>query len=202
MTPLATSIFPSTLIDLKDHSTLTGLPGGSKAFFITSLVQQKSGSWVVVTPEDADAEGLSVDVEAWTALVAAHQRPAVIFVPEFDEAMRIAALGEWSREKNALLICSKGSLEKPVYSPEQLKDRTLELRPGQSYPRTTFLEKLAQGGYSRTDMVELEGEIAVRGEVVDVWPAGLEKPWRLLFDGDTLESIRALGRQQSGRGCE
>ncbi len=48
-------------------------------------------------------------------------------------------------------------------------------------------------------MVELEGEIAVRGEVVDIWPASVEKPWRLLFDGDTLESIREFspGSQRS-----
>ncbi len=48
-------------------------------------------------------------------------------------------------------------------------------------------------------MVELEGEMAVRGEVVDLWPAGIEKPWRLLFDGDVLESIREFspGTQRS-----
>src|SRR5437899_2918696 len=64
---------------------------------------------------------------------------------------------------------------------------------------TKHLKMLAQGGYSRTDMVEMEGELAVRGEVVDIWPAGVEKPWRLLFDGDTLESIREFssGTQRS-----
>jgi transcription-repair coupling factor (superfamily II helicase) len=58
---------------------------------------------------------------------------------------------------------------------------------------------LAQGGYARTDMVEMEGEVAVRGEVVDIWPPGVEKPWRLLFDGDQLESLREFssGTQRS-----
>jgi len=183
----------------KSGTVLTGLPGGSKAFFIVSLVHEKQASLVLVTAEDLEAEGLAVDMEAWSALLPADERAPVIYLPELDEAMRIAALGQWKQEKRAILICSQGALEKPTYSPSQLKSGSLELRPGQSYPRSQLLEKLAQGGYSRTDMVELEGEIAVRGEVVDLWPAGIEKPWRLLFDGDVLESIREFspGTQRS-----
>jgi transcription-repair coupling factor (superfamily II helicase) len=180
-------------------STLTGLPGGSKAYFLSSLLSELHQPLVVVSPEDLEAEGLSADLEAWSALLPAQERPPIIYFPEMDEPMRLAALGRWSSEKRAVLLCSKVALEKPIYSPEQLKNQTFELRPGSAYPRTKLLEKLAQGGYSRTDMVEMEGEIAVRGEVVDIWPASVEKPWRLLFDGDTLESIRAFssGTQRS-----
>ncbi len=169
---------------------LTGLPGGSKAYFVASLAREQRARIVLVTAEDLEAEGLSSDLEAWTTLHPSPERPPVIYLPELDEAMRIAALGQWTGTKQAILTCSKSALEKPLFSPEQLETKTLELRPGQSYPRIQLLEKLAQGGYSRTDMVEMEGELAVRGEVVDLWPAGIEKPWRLLFDGDVLESLR------------
>jgi len=183
----------------KTRMILTGLPGGSKAFFIASLVHEVRLPLVLITAEDLEAEGLAVDLEAWAALLPAEERPPVIFLPELDEPMRIAALGRWRKEKRAILTCSTGAFEKPVYSPAELKAKSFELRPGQDYPRDKLLSNLAQGGFSRTDMVELEGEIAVRGEVVDIWPAGIEKPWRLLFDGDTLESIRAFspGTQRS-----
>src|SRR5207302_3731995 len=137
-------------------STLTGLPGGSKAFFLSGLFAELKSSMVLVTSEDMEAEGLSADLDAWAALVPSAERPAVIYFPEMDEASRIAALGRWSAEKRAVLFCSKGALEKPVYSPEQLKVQSFELRPGSAYPRTKLLEKLAHGGYSRTEMVELE----------------------------------------------
>src|SRR5205823_2671811 len=86
-----------------------------------------------------------------------------------------------------------------TFSNQELESLTFELRPGQSYPRTALLEKLANGGYERVEMVEMEGESAIRGEVVDVWPPGGAKPWRLLFDGDTLESVREFssGTQRS-----
>ncbi len=180
-------------------STITGLPGGSKAYFLTGLMKERRSSLIIVTSEDMEAEGLSADLDAWTALLPSAERLPVIYFPELDEALRIAALGRWTTEKRAVLLCSRAALEKPIYSPEQLKNQTFELRPGSAYPRSKLLEKLAQGGYSRTDMVELEGEIAVRGEVVDIWPASVEKPWRLLFDADTLESIRefSTGTQRS-----
>jgi transcription-repair coupling factor (superfamily II helicase) len=169
---------------------ITGLPGGSKSFYLTKLIAEERTSLVIVTGEDLEAEGLSADFEAWSVLTPPEERPAVIYVPEYNEAMRIAALGRFASEKQALLICSKATFEKPVFTPSELKTQTLELRPGQEYPRTQLLEKIAQGGFTRSDLVELEGEMAVRGEVVDIWPAGIDKPWRLLFDGDTLESIR------------
>src|SRR5437016_8065914 len=184
---------------LPSSGHITGLPGGSKAYYLSGLWDEIKTSLIVVTSEDLEAEGLSADLEAWAGLKPATQRPPVIYFPELDEAARIAALGRWTADKRAVLFCSATALAKPVFSPEQLKGQTLELRPGTAYPRTKLLEKLAQGGYSRTDMVEMEGELAVRGEVVDLWPATIEKPWRLLFDGDTLESIRefAPGTQRS-----
>ncbi len=202
MTRILSGAVPeSVLLRLKEKEnlTLSGLPGGSKAYFLAGLLAELRTPLIVVSPEDLEAEGLSADLEAWTALLPSTERPPVVYFPEQDEPLRIAALGRWATEKGAVLLCSKATLEKPIYSPEQLKNQTLELRPGSAYPRTKLLEKLAQGGYSRTDMVELEGEIAVRGEVVDIWPASVEKPWRLLFDGDTLESIREFspGTQRS-----
>src|SRR6266700_5019852 len=202
MTLLVSGTVPETVLSaLREKSgvSLTGLPGGSKAFFLSGLYAERKSPIIVVSPEDLDAEGLSADLEAWAALLPSAERPPVIYFPEMDEASRIAALGRWDSEKRAVLFCSKGALEKPAFSPEQLKVQSLELRPGSVYPRAKLLEKLAQGGYSRSEMVELEGEIAVRGEVVDIWPATIEKPWRLLFDGDTLESIREFssGTQRS-----
>ncbi len=192
---------PSLLSDLRESGPLhlSGLPAGSKGYFLSTLARALRQSVVVITTEDLEAEGLSADIEAWDSLLPATERSPVIYLPELDEAARIAALGQWAQEKHAILLCSQGSFEKQVYTPTQLQGLTLELRPGQLYPRTQLLERLAQGGYSRTDMVEMEGEIAVRGEVVDIWPSSIEKPWRLLFDGDTLESVRTFspGTQRS-----
>src|ERR1039457_6956798 len=134
---------------------LTGLPGGSKSYYVLSLARCQGKSIALITAEDLEGEGLSADLEAWCSLLPPEERLPIIYFPEFDEAMSIAALGAWSATKKAILVCSKGALEKPVYSPAELKSKSFELRPGQEYPREKLLSNLAQGGYSRTDMVEL-----------------------------------------------
>jgi transcription-repair coupling factor (superfamily II helicase) len=179
---------------------LTGLPGGSKAFFLLGLAKRSRESLVVVTRDDVEAEGLVADLDAWGSLWPGSERPLFLLFPEIDEAARISSLGLWNtRDTWAILVCSKDALDKPAFSPADLRSRTLELRAGRTYPRSSLLEKLAQGGYERTEMVEMEGEMAVRGEVVDLWPPNAEKPWRLLFDGDALESLREFssGTQRS-----
>ncbi|MFZ3035481.1 MAG: transcription-repair coupling factor, partial [Parvibaculum sp.] len=58
------------------------------------------------------------------------------------------------------------------------------------------LEKLTAhliaNGYSRTGTVREQGEFAVRGGIVDIFPSGLESPLRLDMFGDTLDAIRSF----------
>ena len=52
--------------------------------------------------------------------------------------------------------------------------------------------ELAAYGYHRTDRVEGRGEFAVRGGIVDVYPAEADGPVRVEFWGDEVESVRTF----------
>ena len=56
---------------------------------------------------------------------------------------------------------------------------------------------LELNGFLRASTVREPGEYAVRGGIIDLYPAGLADPVRLDFFGDTLESIRASIRRPS-----
>jgi len=49
---------------------------------------------------------------------------------------------------------------------------------------------LQANGYGRTETVRDPGEFAVRGGLVDLFPAGEEQALRLDFFGDEIESVR------------
>ena len=51
---------------------------------------------------------------------------------------------------------------------------------------------LVANGYSRTGTVREQGEFAIRGGIVDIFPSGLESPLRLDMFGDTLDAIRTF----------
>ena len=64
------------------------------------------------------------------------------------------------------------------------------LQAGEEFSLDKLLAKLADGGYERTEMTEVEGQVSVRGGIVDIFPVGEEKPYRLEFFGDIIDSIR------------
>ena len=65
--------------------------------------------------------------------------------------------------------------------------------------REALIAKLIRQGYARTDTVADSGEFAVRGNLIDIYPAGLDSGLRLDFFGDELDSMRAFdpGTQRS-----
>ncbi|MEU0518603.1 transcription-repair coupling factor [Streptosporangium sp. NPDC006007] len=66
----------------------------------------------------------------------------------------------------------------------------VRLRAGDDADLEGVVRRLVENGYSRVDMVEKRGEVAVRGGLLDVFPPTEEHPLRLEFWGDTVEEIR------------
>ena len=74
------------------------------------------------------------------------------------------------------------------------------LRAGDSGRELTdVVEALVRAGYSRVELVERRGEVAVRGGILDVFPPTEEHPLRVEFWGDDVEEIRyfAVADQRS-----
>jgi transcription-repair coupling factor (superfamily II helicase) len=70
--------------------------------------------------------------------------------------------------------------------------RELVLRAGGRIELDRLQSFFGNNGYVRTDTVREAGEFAVRGGIVDLYPAGAGQPLRLDFFGDTIESIRSF----------
>ncbi|WP_271219961.1 transcription-repair coupling factor [Streptosporangium carneum] len=66
----------------------------------------------------------------------------------------------------------------------------VRLHAGDDAELEGVVARLVENGYSRVDMVEKRGEVAVRGGLLDVFPPTEEHPLRLEFWGDTVEEIR------------
>src|SRR5580693_7149443 len=57
-------------------------------------------------------------------------------------------------------------------------------------PHEEFVTHLGSVGYARTEMVELPGQFAVRGGIIDVFSPEAPRPVRIELLGDTVESVR------------
>jgi len=90
--------------------------------------------------------------------------------------------------------------------PRRLFDgRVLKLRTGGRIGLDRMQSFFRNNGYLRTDTVREPGEFAIRGGIVDLYPAGAAQPLRLDFFGDAIESIRSfdpLTQRSTGAAAE
>ncbi len=100
-----------------------------------------------------------------------------------------------------ILLTTVNALAQKVPPPETFRGATLHLKKGgrvQPEVLTAFLEA---NGYHRTGTVMEHGEYAVRGGIVDLYPAGEPDPVRLDLFGDEIEDMRRFdtASQRSGK---
>src|SRR5262249_29461694 len=89
-----------------------------------------------------------------------------------------------------VVVASAPALLPRVTAPERLLAASLDLRPGQDVATSDLADLLVDAGFTREDPADEHGEFAIRGGIVDIFPAGEANPVRLGFIGDTIETLR------------
>jgi transcription-repair coupling factor (superfamily II helicase) len=110
-----------------------------------------------------------------------------------DQTMAMRALLRWRVARGTpprVIIASARSITQ-VLSPEPVA-APLIVRRGSELDRDEFIASLAGYGYRRESLVEHRAEFAVRGGIVDLWPAQGHEPIRLDFFGDEVERLTSF----------
>ena len=111
-------------------------------------------------------------------------------------AQRLTALARLSRltgsEKPLIVLTTVNAIVQRVPAREGVAAQALSVAPGNVVPMDSIIAWLEHNGYNRSSTVREPGEYAVRGGILDLFPAGLDQPVRFDFFGDSLESIRSF----------
>lgn len=108
-------------------------------------------------------------------------------------AERMAALYTLSRKNGPTPILVPADSLLPLLPPADFfADHELRLEKGADMDPELVLEQLVSWGYTRVPMVSAPGEIAMRGDILDVACPGYSRPVRLEFFGDTLDDLRVF----------
>src|SRR6266478_8487289 len=111
-------------------------------------------------------------------------------------AQRMTTLARLSRlsgsEKPLIVLTTVNAIVQRVPARETVAAQALSVAPGHVVPMNSIVAWLKHNGYGRSSTVREPGEYAVRGGILDLFPAGLDQPVRLDFFGDALESIRSF----------
>ncbi len=108
---------------------------------------------------------------------------------------RLAALGRLTEESSAggrLILTTVSAVLQRVPPRDFLKGAGKELKRGTRIEPDNLVRDLERFGFNRIETVTEPGEYAVRGGIVDVYPAGAGGPVRLDFFGDELDTLRSF----------
>lgn len=170
------------IVNREGKIRVSGLWGGSKAFFILALKERISQALLVITEREDDLERLREDLKAFRG-------ESSLFSQENREDS-LVSLYHLSLEKNPLLVTTLDSIKKKIISPSQFSLLTLTLSQGGKIEYQKITEKLTDAGYERIDIVEGVGEFRLRGEILDVWSPNFDRPLRVVFFEDHIEEMR------------
>ena len=91
---------------------------------------------------------------------------------------------------STLIVTYTEAVEEKVLRPKAIRSAVLTLRKGESLSHSAISEVLFAEGFRKVDFVTMPGEFALRGSLVDIYSFADEKPLRIDFFGDEIESIR------------
>jgi transcription-repair coupling factor (superfamily II helicase) len=183
------ALFPIPESDQNQISAIDAI----RSFLISSWA--KDSPLLVVAPNSRISDLIKSELESLSNFVTSEfpaweTLPHERLSPKADTVTkRIKVLNSlFSKNPPRIILTSIRGLLQPI-SKSILKNNLLELKVGSEVSMNELLSKLVYFGFSRTDLVERRGDFAVRGGIVDLFPADLEHPIRIDFFGDEIEEL-------------
>lgn len=182
---------------------VTGPAGAAKACLLAALAarwEDQAPVWLVLTPSRDQAERWADDLAAFLP-EGGHQvhllTPWEILGPDDPpsvdaEGARHRLLESVRRGERVIAVASPASFLCPMPPPEAVDAVRVDVRPGRTVRLEDVVARLAAAGYDRVDLVVTPGQMAVRGGIVDVFPSTAERPVRIEWWGDEVESVRSF----------
>ncbi len=92
----------------------------------------------------------------------------------------------------AVVVATVRSMIQPM-APHLGEMAPVTLRLGDETDLSELVQQLVALAYTRVDMVEKRGEMAVRGGILDIFPPTADHPVRIEFFGDEITDLRVFG---------
>ncbi len=185
-------------VPVSERTTWSVPPGLPLALTLAALGRRKGGPLVVVTPDTYRARRLRDDINRMDG-------PGAVLFPDWETlpydlysphpdiiSRRLELLTRLDTAPPDILIVSVPTLLQRIAPRSFLAGRSLRLGVGERLDREAFRARLGDAGYQADEQVWQPGQFALRGGVIDLWPMGAEKPFRVELFDDAIESIRSF----------
>src|SRR5476651_2118686 len=193
------------------NQTLLGVTGSGKTFTMANLIQNTQKTTLVLSHNKTLAAQLYNEFKLFFPDNAVHYFVSYFdyyqpeaYVPRSDtyiekdsdineeiDRLRHAATSALLSRKDVIIVASVSCIY-GIGSVEDYDNMAVRLKKGERRIRDKLLRQLTDIQYRRNDMAFERGNFRVRGDVVDVFPAGEESAYRIEFYGDEVERMNRI----------
>ncbi|HTA25083.1 MAG TPA: transcription-repair coupling factor [Terriglobales bacterium] len=183
--------------------SVSGLTPTAKALFLVLWQRAAGRPLVMIVPDNRTAEDMVPVLQAFHDLTGGNDPDSIVSLPTRDvlpfqnlsphpEIQEERAVALWKIASGAvsILVVPVASAALRLRSAEYYADLARVIRRSETLDIDPLLAHLNTVGYSVTDVVEMPGEYASRGGILDVYSPEADRPLRIEFFGDEVESIR------------
>ncbi len=153
------------------------------AFFAPEVEVLRFPAWDCMTYDRVSPSAAVVAERMATLAALAGRRRQLAAAGNDPRARRLAPL---------IVLTTVNAVVQRTVPRAEVETSSLHLKPGQVHRPEELAAWLAEQGFARSGTVMEPGEFAMRGSIIDLFAAGMERPVRLDFFGDELESIRSF----------
>src|SRR5246500_1333164 len=194
---------------------VSGLTNTARSLYIPLLARAAKQPVIVVWADNKAAEALELTLRAGCELTGAIDPNRVVRLPAHDvlpfknlsphpdvQEQRAAALYKLATGAVSILIAPAEAAALRLFHRDYYASLAVTVRRGEEIDVEVLTGHLAGVGYTQMDLVEMQGQFTRRGGILDVYSPESDRPLRIEFFGDEIETIRKFDpetqRSQSG----
>ncbi|MBQ6358307.1 MAG: hypothetical protein IJI97_05040 [Clostridia bacterium] len=189
----AVSELLSGLREGRGPAAVFSLPDAARAPVFAALSEE--GTTMVVLDTEAAAVDLFNELKSYRPDVQAflpRELPLVHVQAAAPErrSQRLGVLSRLALGVPTLFVTCAAALLERLAPPEAFISQLKVVKRGDVLPPRELLADLVAAGYERVDMLEGPGQVALRGDILDVFPPQGEEPCRIEFFDDEVDQLR------------
>ncbi len=194
---------------------VSGLTATARSLYLPLLARAAKHPVIVIVADNKAAEALEPTLRAGCELTGAIDPDRVVRFPAHDvlpfenlsphpdvQEQRAAALWKMVTGAVSILIAPAEAAALKLFDRDYYASLAVTLRRGEEIDVEVLTSHLASVGYAQMDLVEMPGQFTRRGGILDVYSPQSDRPVRIEFFGDEIETIRKFDpetqRSQAG----
>jgi len=194
---------------------VSGLTATARAVYLPLMARAARQPVIVLVADNKAAESLEPMLRAGCELTGAVDPALVVRLPAHDvlpfenlsphpdvQEQRAAALWKLATGAVSILIAPVEAAALRLFDRDYYAGLAVTLKRGEEVDVEVLTGHLANVGYTQMDLVEMPGQFTRRGGILDIYSPESDRPVRIEFFGDEIETIRKFDpetqRSQSG----